>query len=309
MNFGESARLIVRGPQRDHLGQRLGVARHAPERVAAVGPHRPAEARSDRVDHHQVGELQPGLRIVVQLRRALASGAEFGEARAGQPEMQIGRRRARPAVEHERHRPFDRRRLVRDIGDVEHRRDPFARLVVQRQRARGRGVADRSAVGRDLVARHGARRQQPQRALVGDLAELDEWHRRMRLGSLPGCARRRSAAIAIVTAASSKAARARGSAGHGGKRMAGKCIAGDPASSVSPPRRASLADPGRPFKQRAASRSCEVRRVRTYGPTMKRRRRRRNDVRGAQEKTHQCRARPGDAGPGRFRRRSRDRAA
>jgi hypothetical protein len=117
----------------------------------------------------------------VQLRRTLASGAEFGEARADQPEMQIGRRRARPAVEHERHRPFDRRRPVHDIGDVEHRRDPLAGLVVQRQRARGRGVGDRSAIGRDLVARHRARRQQPQRALVDDLAEFDERHRRMRL--------------------------------------------------------------------------------------------------------------------------------
>ena len=200
---------------------------------------------------------------------ALASGAELGDARAGEAEMQIGRRRAGAAVEHERHRPFDRRRLVRDIGDVEHRRHAFARQVVERQRARGRGVADRAAVGLDAVARHGVGRQQPQRALVGDLAELDEGHRRCSACCLAAALTARAFACAtasVAAAAISNAARARVSPGR-----AGKCIAGDPSSPYRPMRQ-SLPDPGRPFKP-AASRSCTCGRVRNVRAETTRRRR------------------------------------
>ena len=57
--------------------------------------------------------------------------------------MQIGRGRARPAVEHEGDRP-GRVALVGDIGGVEHLRRAIAVLAIEIERARGRGVGERN---------------------------------------------------------------------------------------------------------------------------------------------------------------------
>ena len=61
----DRAAAVLAEVERDGLGQRLRILAHAIERVAAVGLGRPAPAGSDRIDHHQIGEAEPGLRVVL----------------------------------------------------------------------------------------------------------------------------------------------------------------------------------------------------------------------------------------------------
>jgi hypothetical protein len=177
--FGRVAAAVVGEPGHDGLRHRIGVALYAPERAAAVGLDGAAVARADRIDQHEIGEGEPGVRIVVQPRgrRVAAVDAELGNARPDQAEVQVGGRRARPAVEGEGHRPA-RAGILGDIGNVEDRRSALARRVMKRQRARGGGVGDRPIRRVDAVMGDGVGRQQSQRALLGDLVELDERDRR-----------------------------------------------------------------------------------------------------------------------------------
>ena len=105
--FRRSDAVVLGDIERDRLGERLGVAADAPEMLGVVRLHRAAPAGADRIDQHQVGEGEPGVGIVAQLRgRSVAAvGPEIEDARADQAEMQKGGGRARPAVEHESQRP------------------------------------------------------------------------------------------------------------------------------------------------------------------------------------------------------------
>src|SRR4029077_1976214 len=69
--------------KRDDFRHRFGVAVHAPERVAAVGLGRPAPAGADRIDHDQIGEGEPGVRIIDQadVGGVASTYAEPGDAR------------------------------------------------------------------------------------------------------------------------------------------------------------------------------------------------------------------------------------
>ncbi len=89
--------------------------------------------------------------------------------------MQVRGSGAWTAVEREGDRPRRGVAALRDIGRVEHRADLLAGLVVQRERAGGRGVGKRALVGeRDRFFGDGVGGQQPQHALrVGGLRGCD----------------------------------------------------------------------------------------------------------------------------------------
>ena len=73
-----------------------------------VANARAAEAGADRIDEHQVGEVQPGTRVVVQdrrRRRAVTLGAEGHHLGSDRAHVEVHRRRAGTAVEREGHRP------------------------------------------------------------------------------------------------------------------------------------------------------------------------------------------------------------
>jgi hypothetical protein len=60
-----------------------------------------AVAGAGRIDEHQIGEVEPVVRIVDQLGRGLrhlALGTERHDARTERAEMQIGRAGARPPL-------------------------------------------------------------------------------------------------------------------------------------------------------------------------------------------------------------------
>ena len=145
--------------------------------LPSSGFDRAAPAGADRIDQHQVGEREPGVGIVAQLRgRGVAAvRSEIENARADQAEMQEGGRRAGAAVEHESKRPV-RARVFGDVGGVEHRRALVAGLVVEGKRAGGRRVGELAFRRVDRMFGDGIGRQQPQHAFAGfvllDLAWL-----------------------------------------------------------------------------------------------------------------------------------------
>ena len=169
MNFGELTTVVLGDVKRDHLRHRLGVAAHAPERAAAVGLGRPAPAGADRIDQHQIGEGEPGIRIIDQadIGAVVPGHAELGDARTHHPEMEEGRSRAGAAIEHEGQRP--RRVIVvlvcrsfGHIGGVEHRGRALARLIEQRQRSGGRRIGELAVRRIDAVLADRIARQQRQ---------------------------------------------------------------------------------------------------------------------------------------------------
>ena len=126
--------------KRDHLGERFGIAMHAPERAAAVGFGGPAPAGADRIGHHKIGEGEPGIRVVHQADiGAIIAIAERRDARADQSEIEERRAGAGSAVEHERYRP---RRIVRFRyeGRIEDGGRALAGLIEQRERAGRRRI-------------------------------------------------------------------------------------------------------------------------------------------------------------------------
>src|SRR6185437_5629305 len=85
---------------------------------------------ADRIDQHQIGEVEPGVGIVAQLRgRGIASlWPEIENARADQAEMEEGGGRAGSAVEDESNWPVGAC-IFGGIGGVEHRGALVARLI------------------------------------------------------------------------------------------------------------------------------------------------------------------------------------
>jgi len=164
---------VLGGVDRDRFGHDVGIALHAPEVLAVVGFHRAAPAGADRIDEHEVGEAQPGVRIIDELgvRRMPCIAAEIEPARADKPEIEKRRRGARTAVEHEGERAFSAR-VLRDVGCVKNRGDLLAGLAVQRDRA-GRGRIGQLALRRiDRMLGDGIAGQKPEHAFAGGLLLL-----------------------------------------------------------------------------------------------------------------------------------------
>ena len=88
---------------------------------------------------------------------------EIEDARADQAEMQKGGGRARSAVEHEGERPVG---ALDRIGGVENGSALLARLVVEGERAGGRGVSELAGRCVDCMLGDGVRRQQAQHAFA-----------------------------------------------------------------------------------------------------------------------------------------------
>ena len=124
-------------------------------------------AGADRIDHDQVGESEPGLRIVLQAGGRGIIAGELEDPRPDQTQMQIGRRRARAAVESEGYGTVRSLSVLGDIGGVIDRSRALARLIEQRERAGGRGIGELAAGNVDAVLGHRVRRQEPQYALAG----------------------------------------------------------------------------------------------------------------------------------------------
>src|SRR5262245_48004315 len=162
--FGRVAATVLGEIERDGLGQRLRVLAHTVERAAAVALGRAAPAGSDRIDQDQIGEGEPGVRVVLQAGGGGIVAGEVEDTRANQAEIQIRRRGAGSAIEREGDgtvRPFG---TACDIGGVVDHCRALARLIEQRERARGRGIGELAARDVDAVLGDRIRRQQPQHA-------------------------------------------------------------------------------------------------------------------------------------------------
>ena len=123
--------------ERNRLGKRLRIAAHAVEGFAAIGLGGPAPAGAHGVDHHEVGESEPAVRIVDESRcRGIVAG-KLGDARPYQPHGEIGRRRPRAAVEAEGDGAAGRVHASCTIRSVVDRGRTLPRLVEQGQRAGG----------------------------------------------------------------------------------------------------------------------------------------------------------------------------
>ena len=106
---------------------------------------RPAVTGADRIDEHQVGEIQPRTRIVGQLRRirrAVSLHAELEVLGADGAEIQKDGGRARTAIQRERDRPV---LALHGVRGQDHLRNLLA-VVVDRQRAHGDRVVQRLAI-------------------------------------------------------------------------------------------------------------------------------------------------------------------
>ena len=170
--FRRADAAVLGDVKRDRLGERFGVAMHAPERAAAVGLGGATPAGADRIDHHQIGESEPGVRIVDQADiGAVKAVAESGDARTDQAEIEERGAGARTAVEHER---YGAGRVVRfgDEGRVENRGRAFAGLIEQGECAGGRRVSElaRRRVDRVLGDRIGRQKRKDARSAATLLA-------------------------------------------------------------------------------------------------------------------------------------------
>jgi hypothetical protein len=164
--FRRTGSAVLGDVQRDDFRHRLGVAVHAPECPGAIGLGGPAPASADGIDQDEIGESEPGLRIVHQtdIGAVTAVHAELGDPRADQPEVQKRRCGARAAVEHERHRPCRRTGRFRRISRIEDRSRPVAGLIEQRKRPGRRGIGELAAGKIDAVLGNGVRRQERKHA-------------------------------------------------------------------------------------------------------------------------------------------------
>ena len=165
--FGRRAAAILGKIEGDDFGHGLRILAHAVESIAAVGFGRPAPAGANRIDHDQIGKCEPGGGIVAQARGGSVVAGKLEDARTGESQIEVGRRRPRPAVEGERDGAARRVGVLGDIGGVIDCGRTLARLIEQRERSRGRTVKQRAAWDRDSMLGDGVRRQEPQHALAG----------------------------------------------------------------------------------------------------------------------------------------------
>src|SRR6516165_2118257 len=106
------------------------------ECLAAGGLGRPAPAGADGIDHDEIGEGEPGRRIVAHARGGRVVSWKLENARADQAQVQISRCRARSAVEGEGDGTVVRLGILGDVGGVIDRGRALARLIEERERSR-----------------------------------------------------------------------------------------------------------------------------------------------------------------------------
>ena len=117
-------------------------ARHVLDVVFGLigGFERAAEPRADRIDEHEVRDVEPRARIVVERRRirgTVALVAERDALRADGAEVQVHRRGAGTAVERKGHRTV---RAFHRVGGADHLADLLAVGVVDGDRSNGRRI-------------------------------------------------------------------------------------------------------------------------------------------------------------------------
>ena len=147
----------------DEIADRGRVLFQTVEQGCLLGVLGPTVAGADRVDEHQVGDVQDRTVIVNELGRSLHGQTVIVDqdpAGAEETQVDIGGRGPRPAVEAEREPPRGQALpgLPR-VGDVEDVRLGLARLVHHRQYARGRPVLHFLPGDDDRPIRHDQRRQ------------------------------------------------------------------------------------------------------------------------------------------------------
>ena len=128
------------------VGRVVGLAAAVLAVALLLGLDHAAEAGSDGIDEHEVGESEPRRLVLDELgrhRRQRAVGREVDALRTDGAHVQVGRRRTRPAVEDERHGP----RAVAVSGDVRDREDLRRGLLLlaQHRPLARRRVLDRLA--------------------------------------------------------------------------------------------------------------------------------------------------------------------
>ena len=148
--LGRGPAAVGGDPVADEVGDGARVLVEPPERLALVLAERPRETGADRVDEHEIGEVEDGLRVVENRigRRAIVDGVARHDhpARPERSHVKPDGGRAGSAIPDEGHRP--RRGIVNAVLDVGEREDAACRLaVVVRQvgLAGRRGVAHRAA--------------------------------------------------------------------------------------------------------------------------------------------------------------------
>ena len=187
--FRRAEAAVLGDVESDHFRHRLGVAVHAPERAAAVGLGRPAPAGADRIDQHQIGEGEPGIRVVNQMDvGAVIAAAEGSDARADQSEVEECGTGAGAAIEYEGQRPSRGIRL-RYVGRVEDGGRTLAGLIEQRKRTGGGRIGELAIRSVEAVLSDGIPRQERENA--GAALFLSALFR------MPGPVARRSAAMLL----------------------------------------------------------------------------------------------------------------
>ena len=139
----------------DERAHRTDVLVHAPEVLTLGFAQRLAKAGADRVDHHEVGDVDDAVLVVHTLRRRrrrVAFVLDHDPLRTQNTHVEPDRRRSRPAVEGEHDRPaaavLD---AVPCIGGVAEARDRLFLVVLEDEPAGGGGVFDRLAIDFNLV--------------------------------------------------------------------------------------------------------------------------------------------------------------
>ncbi len=143
----------------DEIGEIFGIVLDAEEIALVLAAARAAIAGAHGIDEYEVGEVEPARIVVDQPGRGalhLTLGRHLDGLGAEGAEMQIGRRRARSAIEHEGDRPLGVARLAR-IGDIEDRGERLAVGVAHGKRPGGGSIMQALAGEVDGVL--GARRR------------------------------------------------------------------------------------------------------------------------------------------------------
>ena len=185
MIFGRQQAAGLFQPAADRQRDRADVAVDREEPLAHVlaGRDEAAIAGTDGIDEDEIGKVEPGLGVGLQIgrrrgnRRVAVDGKPPG---SGGAELQIGGGRARPAIEEEGHGPGRRVgaiQLIGGVGDIGLR---LALVVEQADRTGGGRESQRAPGKRQGLLGGGIRRQT---MLLGR-------GRRSRAGGAPACSAR-----------------------------------------------------------------------------------------------------------------------
>ncbi len=160
--LGRTPAPVLRHVTLDELCDGLDVLVHAVEIGGLRVTERLAETGADRIDHHDVGDVERRIGIVDELRGRRGRIAAIVHHHAPwthDAHVQPDRRRAGAAVERERDRPLRQvLHAVERVGGVAEARDRLVLRILEDEPADGRGVLDRLAVDDRLMPRHGGGR-------------------------------------------------------------------------------------------------------------------------------------------------------